>query len=128
MRYDIKIVLLVLCSVATSNQLMAQSNANHYMRVARIVVDSAQLESYKEALKAGISTAVKVEPGVLSLFAVFEKDHPTHVTVFEVYANEKAYKTHIQTAHFLKYKNTVQHMVRSLELVDVSPIALESKQ
>jgi hypothetical protein len=29
--------------------------------------------------------------------------------------------------HFLKYKATVQDMVKSLELIDVIPIALESK-
>lgn len=97
------------------------------MRIARIVVDSAQLESYRAALKEGISTAVKVEPGVLSLSAVCEKDHPTHVTVFEIYADESAYKAHIQTPHFLKYKNAVQGMVTSLELVDVSPIAMGTK-
>ena len=97
------------------------------MRIARIVVDSAQLETYKVALKEGITTAVRTEPGVLSLTAVYEKDHPTHVTVFEIYADEKAYQSHIQTEHFLKYKATVQHMVKALELVDVSPIAVEAK-
>lgn len=98
------------------------------MRVARIVVDSAELESYKAALKEGVATAVKMEPGVLSLSAVYEKDRPTHITVFEIYADEKAYKSHIQTPHFIKYKNAVQHMVRSLELADVSPIAMETKR
>lgn len=97
------------------------------MRMARIVVDPAQLESYKAALKEGVTTALKVEPGVLGISAVYEKDHPTHVTVFEIYADENAYKSHIRTPHFLKYKNTVQHMVRSLELVDVSPILIQMK-
>ena len=44
--------------------------------------------------------------------AVYENDHPTHVTVFEIYADENAYRAHIQTPHFLKYKNTVQHLLR----------------
>lgn len=106
---------------------MSQSNTSRYMRLARIVVDSAQLESYRAALKEGMSTAVKVEPGVISLSAVYETDRPTHVTVFEIYADENAYKAHIQTAHFLKYKTAVHGMVKSLELVDVSPIAMETK-
>jgi quinol monooxygenase YgiN len=97
------------------------------VRMARIVVDPAQLESYKAALKEGIETAVKVEPGVLTLYAVYEKDHPTHVTVLEVYADEEAYKAHLQTPHFKKYKNTTMGMVKSLELVDVEPIGLEAK-
>jgi quinol monooxygenase YgiN len=126
MKYGTR-VLLIIFSLLTTNHLMSQSNTGHYMRLARIVVDSAQLESYRAALKEGMSTAVKIEPGVISLSAVYEKDRPTHVTVFEIYADENAYKAHIQTAHFLKYKTAVHGMVKSLELVDVSPIAMETK-
>ncbi|MFT3675449.1 MAG: antibiotic biosynthesis monooxygenase [Chitinophagaceae bacterium] len=71
--------------------------------------------------------AVQKEPGVLMLYAVAEKQQPTHITVFEIYASRAAYESHIKTAHFLKYKATVEGMVKSLELIDVTPIALESK-
>lgn len=106
---------------------MAQEHPGRYMRIARIIVDSAQLDNYKAALREGMATAVKKESGVISLSAVYDKRHPTHITVFEIYADENAYKAHIQTAHFLKYKATVQDMVKSLELIDVEPIALESR-
>ena len=119
--------IFLIFSLMLSSRLMSQNSARPYMRVARIVVDSSQLESYKAALKEGVTAAVRTEPGVLSLSAVFENLHPTHVTVFEIYADENAYKAHIQTAHFLKYKSAVQGMVKSLELVDVSPIVVESK-
>ncbi|HTQ64737.1 MAG TPA: putative quinol monooxygenase [Puia sp.] len=100
---------------------------NLVVRVAKIVIDSAQLDNYKAALKEGIETAVRVEPGVVSLYAVYEKDKPTHVMVFEIYANADAYKSHIETPHFKKYKSATKDMVKSLELVDVVPIGLESK-
>jgi quinol monooxygenase YgiN len=90
----------------------AQQN-DRYMRIANIIVDSLQLESYKAALKEGMETAVRVEPGVLSLSAVYDKNNPTHVTVFEIYADKAAYESHIQTVHFKKYKATVQHMVKA---------------
>ena len=67
------------------------------MRIARIVVDSAQLKAYYAALREGMEMAVRKEPGVLDLWAVAEKGHPTHITVFEIYADEDAYKTHVQT-------------------------------
>ncbi|GGB02055.1 putative quinol monooxygenase [Puia dinghuensis] len=121
------VTIFILFLFLKTDQLTAQNNTGPYMRIARIVVDSTQLGSYKAALKEGITAAVKMEPGVLSLSAVYEKEHPTHVTVFEIYADENAYRYHIQTAHFLKYKHTVEHMVKSLELVDVSPIAIEAK-
>lgn len=96
-------------------------------RVARLTIDSAELETYKALLKEGAETAVRVEPGVLALYAVYEKDHPTHVTVFEIYANQEAYEEHIHSPHFLKYKNATKDMVKTLELVNVAPIALGSK-
>ncbi|HLK28625.1 MAG TPA: putative quinol monooxygenase [Puia sp.] len=122
--YRSKWILIIIMTSLLSNNVSAQ---NHYMRIAKVVIDSAQLENYKIALKEGIHAAVTKEPGVLSLNAVYDKAHPTHVTVFEIYANEEAYKAHTQTAHFKKYKETVKDMVKSLELTDVLQIALESK-
>ena len=98
-----------------------------YIRIAKLTIDSTKLEDYKKALKEHAEAAVKIEPGVIMLYAVYEKAHPTNVSVFEIYADEGAYKFHITTPHFLKYKSTVQDMVKSLQLIDVTPIALESK-
>ena len=119
---------LLLASLIMSTLITASAQDNRVIRVARIVIDSAQLENYKAALKEGIETAVKVEPGVLMLQAVSDREHPTHVTVFEIYADAAAYKSHIETPHFKKYKNTVKNMVKSLELTDVDPVAFAAKQ
>jgi len=97
------------------------------VRIAKIEVYPAYLTSYKHALAEHAKAAVNAEPGVLTLNAVYDKNRPTQVTVFEVYASEEAYQSHLKTAHFLKYKNGTLKMVKSLELVDVAPIALESK-
>ena len=100
---------------------------HQFIRIARILVDSLQLDNYKAALKEGVETAVRKEPGVVSLYAVYDKAHPTHVTVFEIYASEDAYRSHIETEHFKKYKATTKNMVKSLELLDAIPIALGAK-
>jgi quinol monooxygenase YgiN len=121
-----KIIFIILIMMTLFNSVSAQQD-NHYMRIAKIVVDSNQLENYKTALKEGMEAAVNKESGVLMLYAVYEKNNPTHVTIFEIYANEDAYKSHIQTPHFKKYKSNVENMVKSLELIDVAPIALEAK-
>lgn len=115
-------LILVMSSSIASAQVQKP-----YVRIARIVVDSLQLDSYKAALKEHAEAAVSKEPGVLTLYAVYDTDHPTNVTVFEIYADMKAYRSHILTPHFLKYKSTVKDMVRSLVLTDVTPIALEAK-
>ncbi len=93
------------------------------VRLAKLVIDSAQLENYKAALKEGIETAVRVEPGVLTLYAVSEKNNPSHITILEIYENNDAYQSHLKTSHFLKYKNGTKNMVRSLELVETDPIS-----
>ena len=100
---------------------------NLVVRIAKLEIDSARIESYKALLKEHAETAVSVEPGVLNLYAVYEKNKPTHVTVFEIYASNEAYKAHLLTPHFLKYKNGTKDMVKSLELIETVPIALETK-
>lgn len=97
------------------------------VRLAKLVIDSAQLENYKAILKEGIETAVRTEPGVLTLFAVSENNRPTHFTILEIYANEEAYRSHLLTPHFLKYKTQTKDMVKSLELTETTPLVPSMK-
>lgn len=97
------------------------------VRLAKIKVDPLQLVQYNTALKIQMTTAVRVEPGVITYYAVADKKDPTQITILEIYADTAAYKLHIETAHFKKYKETVQHMVQSLELIDVDMIGFARK-
>jgi quinol monooxygenase YgiN len=101
--------------------------AQQIVRLAKIQVDPKQLEKYNEALKEQMTTAVRTEPGVLTYYAVADKSDPSHVTILEIYADTTAYQSHIQTQHFKKYKQTVEHMVKSLELVDVNLVGFAKK-
>ena len=53
---------------------------------------------------------------------MMEKENPAHITLLEVYADEDAYKAHLQSPHFLKYKTGTKEMVKSLELVRMVPL------
>ena len=97
------------------------------VRLAKLVIDSVQLDSYNAFLKEEIKTSIQVEPGVLTLYAVAEKNRPTHITILEIYASVDAYQKHIQTPHFLKYKNGTKDMVKSLELIETVPLIPEMK-
>lgn len=97
------------------------------VRLAKLVIDSVQLKSYKAALKEEIETSMRLEPGVLTLYAVSEKDNPTHITILEIYADTAAYKAHLQTPHFIKYKAGTKDMVKSLELAEAVPIVPGTK-
>ncbi len=118
----IKTSTLVLFSLFLSINLFGQEENKQMVRLAKLVIDSTQLETYNAFLKEEIETSVKVEPGVLTLYAVAEKKRPTRITILEIYANEEAYKKHIQTPHFLKYKNGTKDMVKSLELIEAIPL------
>ena len=124
-----RILLILLTTMTTffsSNNAFAQNKTN-YMRIANITVDSVSLNKYKAALKEQMKAALQLEPGVLAYSAVYHKNNPTKITILETYASVAAYEAHIQTAHFKKYKVTVANMVAVLELIDVVPIAIETK-
>lgn len=110
--------MLVQCSF----QIASAQEKGQMVRLAKLVIDSAQLDNYRVFLKEEIETSLKVEKGVITLFAVAEKNKPTHITILEIYADAEAYKAHIQTPHFIKYKNGTKDMVKSLELVETVPL------
>lgn len=113
--------LVCMLMIIASNEASAQEQGQ-VVRLAKLVIDSAQLNAYNAILKEGIETAVRVEPGVLTLYAVADKNNPTHITILEIYASTAAYQSHLKTPHFLKYKNATKDMVKSLELVETTPL------
>jgi len=115
-------IFLALMLTQFSIQITSAQENEQKVRLAKLVIDSAQLDSYLTFLKEGIETAMRDEPGVLTLYAVSEKEKPTHITILEIYADEDAYQSHLLTPHFLKYKNGTMEMVKSLELVESVPI------
>jgi quinol monooxygenase YgiN len=112
---------LFLCGSALGEE------SGRVVRLAKLQIDPAHLESYKAALKKEIETSLRVEPGVLALNAVSEKNNPAHITILEIYADEAAYEAHLESPHFKTYKVTTQNMVKSLELVETVPICLGTK-
>jgi quinol monooxygenase YgiN len=97
------------------------------VRLAELEIYPAQLESYKVLLREEIETSIRLEPGVLALYAVAVKGHPTQIRIFETYGSRAAYEAHVQTPHFLKYKTATQSMVKSLNLLETEPVLLGAK-
>jgi len=95
---------------------------NNKVRLSVITVDPEQLDSYNTFLKEEIEASMELEPGVLTLYAIAEKERPNHIYILEIYADETAYHTHLQTPHFQKYKQETLDMIQSLELLDAHPL------
>ena len=87
-----------------SSSLSAETGEDRVVHLAELEIDPVQLELYKAALREEIAASIRVEPGVLTLYAVSVKDYPTQIRLFEMYANAAAYEAHLQSPHFKKYK------------------------
>lgn len=92
------------------------------VRIAEIEIVPAHLEAYKQILQEEAAASVKLEPGVIAIFPMYQKDDSTRVKILEIYADKAAYEHHLKTPHFLKYKNATLHMVKSLRLLDMQAI------
>ena len=114
-------------ATAFSGSAFSQETDGQYVQVAQIEIDPAQLESYRAAAREQIDAAIREEPGVLVLYSVSENDNPAHVIVFEIYKDRQAYRSHLETPHFKKYKAITANMVKSLTLVQSTPIMLGAK-
>ena len=96
------------------------------VRISEIDVHPQYLEEYKAILKYEAEASVRLEEGVIAIFPMFQRDKPERVRILEMYANDAAYRAHLKTEHFLKYKSTTLHMVRALELVDMDMLDPET--
>lgn len=99
-----------------------QMQADGIVRLSKIEVYPEHLDEYmKFATEVG-EISLRTEPGVLTMYAVAEKKDPCRITILETYASQAAYKSHIASKHFRKYKQGTLHMVKSLVLSDQTPL------
>lgn len=96
--------------------------ADGIVRLSKIEVYPQYLDEYmKFATEVG-EVSLRTEPGVLTMYAVGEKENPCKITILETYASREAYEKHIASKHFQKYKQGTLHMVKSLQLCDQTPL------
>lgn len=96
--------------------------ADGIVRLSKIEVYPQYLDEYMEfAVEVGAKSLLS-EPGVLTMYAMQDKENPCMVTILETYSSQDAYKAHIASDHFQKYKQGTLHMVKNLELCDQTPL------
>ena len=97
-------------------------SADGIVRLSKIEVYPQYLDEYiKYAVKVG-EVSLRTEPGVLTMYALQDKENPCLVTILETYSSKDAYEKHIASDHFQKYKKGTLHMVKSLVLSDQTPL------
>lgn len=118
---------LSLASRATAQAPRATITDAKVVRIAELEIDPAQLDKYTAAVKEEMEASVRTEPGVLGIYSVAEKDNPSKLRFFEIYADEAAYQAHIQSPHFRKYYETTKTMITSRKLIETTPVLLAAK-
>lgn len=96
--------------------------AGGIVRLSKIEVWPQFLDEYIQYVTEVGEISLRTEPGVLTMYAVSEKENPCQITILETYASKEAYDRHIASAHFQKYKQGTLHMVKSLVLSDQTPL------
>ena len=95
-------------------------------RLAEIEIHPQYLKEYLAAAAEIQKASLAEEPGVVCLFPTQTNEDSCQIRILEIYASQQAYKHHIQTAHFLKYKQGTLHMVKHLKLQDLQPLTPET--
>lgn len=73
------------------------------IRLSKIQVNPDYLKEYmKYAMEVG-TISLETEPGVLTMYAVADKENPRNITILETYASLEAYKT---TSHPIISRST----------------------
>ena len=100
----------------------AKGAENMQVRIAELEILPEWLDAYLEAAGAVGAESVAKEPGVVCIFPMQKKESPTSIRIVEIYRSEEAYKEHLATPHFRKYKEGTPHMIKSLKLVPMQPL------
>ena len=117
--------LLFVIMFFSSNIISAQKK-DMMVRISEIEILPEYLSQYIAILKEESAASVKLEPGVLAIFPMYQKSDSTQIRILEIYKDNEAYQSHLKTSHFLKYKTTTLKMVKSLKLIDMNTIDPES--
>lgn len=128
---DIKqifVVFAVVMLTLTGHSAKAQDTSTPVIRIAELEIDPAQMVAYSAAVKVEMETSIRVEPGVLALYAVSIKGKPNHLRFFEMYADNAAYEAHRDSAHFKIYVATTKDMILDRKLFETNNFQLSAKQ
>ncbi|CAI3806287.1 putative quinol monooxygenase [Rheinheimera sp. MM224] len=115
-------MLCIVSMFVFTTNAFAASDSGMIVRISEIEIEPDYLQDYNQILQEEAEASVRLEPGVLAIFPMFQKEQPNQIRVLEIYASRQAYELHLKTPHFIKYKTTTLKMVKSLKLIDMQTI------
>ncbi|MCF8713281.1 antibiotic biosynthesis monooxygenase [Joostella atrarenae] len=123
-RLSLLFFAIVLCvSCKQENEASVGFSSEEMMiRLSEIEIEPEYLDEYLAILQEESRASVKLESGVISIYPMYQQEKPNEIRILEIYADKKAYESHLETSHFKDYKETTLKMVKSLKLVDMNAI------
>ncbi len=123
-KYILLFLILIVCISCGQNEQQSENfNSGKMMiRISEIGIKPEYLDEYLSILKEESKASVELESGVISIYPMYQKENPTEIRIMEIYADRKAYESHLETPHFKHYKTTTLKMVHSLKLIDMNAI------
>ena len=85
----IKSILLIFSCNEKDQKKDIYNSTNMMIRISEIQIDPNYLEEYISVLKEESAASVKLEPGVISIYPMFQKENPTEIRILEIYANKE---------------------------------------
>ncbi|HDR2762445.1 TPA: antibiotic biosynthesis monooxygenase [Enterobacter bugandensis] len=82
---------------------------------------------FKNIVLPEMAESLKVEKGVLAMYAATDSQSPNRWYFYEIYASEVDYQLHRQTPHFLDYLRQTAHMSARKYAIPVKPVFLRNK-
>ena len=86
-----------------------------YIINASIRIKEGHREPFIEAMLDDAQGSVRDEPGCLRFDVIQDGGDPNTIWLYEVYKDEGAFEAHLQTPHFIKWRDAVK------DWIDVGP-------
>lgn len=118
----ILVISTAINAIASAKEPMQDPNGGMIVRISEIEVYPEYLAEYLAFAKEVAEESVKNEKDVVSIYPMSVIKNNAKIKILEIYRTREAYKKHIESPHFKKYKESTLHMVKSLELVDTLQI------
>ena len=94
-------IILVLVFISFSSNKVQDKDSfkpdDMVIRISEIEIYPEHLDAYISILKEESAASVRLEPGVISIFPMFQEENPSEIWILEIYSNKEAYEAHLQT-------------------------------
>jgi quinol monooxygenase YgiN len=84
-------------------------------------------QAFRHVVLPEMAHSIKLEEGVLAMYAAIDKANPNRWYFYEIYASEEAYQAHRLTPHFKEYIEQTAEMTSYKEAIAIKPGKLMNK-